>query len=341
VLGLLADALSPIADYLTTSTNPVEDAGTDFSLAGLLGESVRPAAVTADRLSYGEPLTTGRGMTLQMRPETRDVLLGAAPMVGPAGRGAMTVGKAAGKELSPQIEKTLMDFMRRQGGIKDIFIGEGAKTWDKSAASKFVDLEESGVSNKDAYMQTGTFRSPDGKLRQEIDDSQAISNVDAVRNELKESVPFMVEPFGQFNSSVGKVYSNPELFKAYPDLAGMPFRSEIGSGSVLQPASKGKPSAMTLGMNADARTVMPHEIQHAIQDYEGFARGGSEKEFLNDPLFNWKMSPFEAYKSLAGEAEARATQARINMTPEQRRLSFPLESYDVPLNQLIIQGLLK
>jgi len=41
---------------------------------------------------------------------------------------------------------------------------------------------------------------------------------------------------------------------------------------------------------------------------------------------------------LAGEAEARATQARMNMTPEQRRAMFPEESYDVPINELIIRG---
>ena len=46
----------------------------------------------------------------------------------------------------------------------------------------------------------------------------------------------------------------------------------------------------------------------------------------------------DAYKRLAGEAEARATQARINMTPEQRRAMFPEKSYDVPLNELIIRG---
>jgi hypothetical protein len=46
---------------------------------------------------------------------------------------------------------------------------------------------------------------------------------------------------------------------------------------------------------------------------------------------------YDAYKRLAGEAEARATQSRMNLTPAQRRALFPEESYDVPLNELIIR----
>jgi hypothetical protein len=47
------------------------------------------------------------------------------------------------------------------------------------------------------------------------------------------------------------------------------------------------------------------------------------------------MDPTEQYKRLSGEAEARATQARMNMTPEERQATFPLESYDVPINELV------
>ena len=84
LLGLLADALDPVVDYLPTSTNPVEDTGSDLSVTGLLGDTIRPVANTVNRMSYGEPLTTGRGMTTQMRPDARDALLGIAPIGPPA-----------------------------------------------------------------------------------------------------------------------------------------------------------------------------------------------------------------------------------------------------------------
>jgi hypothetical protein len=39
----------------------------------------------------------------------------------------------------------------------------------------------------------------------------------------------------------------------------------------------------------------------------------------------------------AGEAEARAATKRRDYTPEQRRGTFPLDDYDVPLDQLIVR----
>lgn len=61
---------------------------------------------------------------------------------------------------------------------------------------------------------------------------------------------------------------------------------------------------------------------------------------ISKQIANWK-DPYEQYRRLAGEAEARATQARMNLTPEQRLATFPADSYDVPMDQLIVRkGLL-
>ena len=51
------------------------------------------------------------------------------------------------------------------------------------------------------------------------------------------------------------------------------------------------------------------------------------------------------YKNLLGEAEARLTQGRMDLTPEQRLEYFPYNEgkygLDVPLNELIVKGLLE
>ena len=118
--------------------------------------------------------------------------------------------------------------------------------------------------------------------------------------------------------------------------------------------------------------VYAHELQHAVQAREGFARGGSPemiaKNFMDyaDPewieyaktLPNYKNqltptakqefiesfvkmrlgnSPEEVYLKLAGEAEARAVQNRIDMTDQERRATYPYKSYDVPLKDLIVK----
>lgn len=130
----------------------------------------------------------------------------------------------------------------------------------------------------------------------------------------------------------------------------------------------------------DGKSVTLHELQHAIQQREGWARGGSPesmKSLVNDrqkladsferakaqfmsekdpiakqnalqemSFYGLKLgktpkvtSAEDAYMKLAGEAEARATQARMPLDAAQRRALFPEDSYDVPLNQLIVRGM--
>jgi hypothetical protein len=176
-------------------------------------------------------------------------------------------------------------------------------------------------------------------------------------------------------------------------------------------------SSIRLGANAGAdgssianKSTALHELQHAIQDREGWARGGSPEtayiernisdltplvdpqkillsgrktatngpilvadnlgklmvtdgnhrladaiargdktiKTLLDPGFfdgyrgNFyqaiKDAPIENYRRLTGEAQARATQDRLNMDMQQRRENYPLAGgklSDIPLEQLI------
>ncbi len=84
------------------------------------------------------------------------------------------------------------------------------------------------------------------------------------------------------------ILHHPELFKAYPELENI----------TIKPLEdyKGEIGPNVLGVNAhDAlymkhlppeqfRSILLHEIQHSIQEIEGFARGGSSHEFLNPKL---------------------------------------------------------
>jgi hypothetical protein len=55
------------------------------------------------------------------------------------------------------------------------------------------------------------------------------------------------------------------------------------------------------------------------------------------------IDPYQEYKRLAGEAEARLTQSRMNLTPEQRLAQYPYDpeyfeqATGVPLNSLIVR----
>ena len=68
------------------------------------------------------------------------------------------------------------------------------------------------------------------------------------------------------------------------------------------------------------------------------ARAEKEFERWRDTLA--PMSDYELYKRIGGEAESRMVEKRMNYTPEERAARFPLDDYDVPLDELIIQSLL-
>lgn len=66
-----------------------------------------------------------------------------------------------------------------------------------------------------------------------------------------------------------------------------------------------------------------HEVQHAVQRIEGFARGASGEE--------------DGYSRFAGEVEARNSSRREAMTPEERAATPPWATEDVPEDRQIIR----
>jgi hypothetical protein len=112
------------------------------------------------------------------------------------------------------------------------------------------------------------------------------------------------------------------------------------------------------------RTTVLHELQHAVQNEEGFARGWNprnpltqdQRQYLTDQYLSTFRKAEEAkglgprdswenaqrwidaegggrnllYDRSAGEIEARNVQSRRDMTPEQRRAAPPWTTEDVP-----------
>ena len=348
-------------------------------LYGAGGVNVNPTPVlptTTDILGMMPRNTAARPETAGMEE------LGGymSPAFGKVAKPAVTgYAKLAGQEINAamtgQPTRSLLGQMTPKP--KQIFIGENAKTWNKADAEKFLQLEKSGADPVDAWKLTGTFRSPDGKLRQEISDAKSMSG---------EKLYSWGEAtdLQRGNSTVvrrQKALLHPELSAAYPDTKNImvslkPNRSggyyEIGSDNIGVPV---------IGENNAAdRSLMLHELQHAIQQREGFAGGanpnapypaGVRDQMIRDQFEQLKLAtqydptnPYsspntltdeellqmairnidaengvgrmQAYLRSAGEAEARAAQNRMNMTNAERRAKFPYESYDVPINDLIV-----
>lgn len=215
-----------------------------------------------------------------------------------------------------------------------MFIGALAKTWDRASNVKAAELEKAGVNARKIWEETGNWRGPDGNWRQEIPDAAA-----AFRTNFSQAVPSRANNFSAagLEGPLGGMYTHQDLYAAYPEL----LRTErmtvqkrpdwMGTAGEHGTYRKGRVE-VTSKTEQDALSLAAHELQHAVQRIENFARGGSERDF------GAAKDAFEQYKRLAGEAEARAVQARLKLTPEQRRAIFPEDSYDVPLNSLIFRS---
>jgi hypothetical protein len=311
------------------------------------------------------------------------------------GREAYRTGQAIGNMPGPNAPSGAFKAAAKVAPEAAMFIGALAKTWDRASNAKAVEMEARGVDPRSIWRETGNWRGPDGQWRQEISDQTARY------------------VGGQPGAPAGQVLQHPELSAAYPDVMQTPVyeRPSTGTSSYGQ----GRIEIGTAGGGSEKSKAL-HELQHAIQEKEGFARGGAPEtarqlgflkhpavleplideyrilwrslkgqerpktpiglslrnedietfyesvEELKDPELRKKFTDIlnridierqnvfgpdqgdiaairneQAYHRLAGEAEARVTQYRQDITQPKRREFFPEENYDIPLNELVIR----
>ena len=78
-------------------------------VSNLLG--VPAVAKTMENMAYGTPLTSGSGMTSNLRPETAEAALAAAPLVGPV----MKYGAKAAKAAAPTVAEMAAELAEKGG----------------------------------------------------------------------------------------------------------------------------------------------------------------------------------------------------------------------------------
>ena len=198
------------------------------------------------------------------------------------------------------------------GGMAGIIAGKGAKTADLGALAKAEEMVASGLTPRAAYAATGWFKGPDGHWKFEIDDKDA----------------YLRTPDSPHTPPGYQRLEHPDVEDAYPDLWAR-LQQAITPGPRMEGRWQDGDTLIAKGPDDVARkSAALHELQHAIQGVEGFAQGGNLSA----------AGSYDAYHRLAGEAEARAVQKRMAMNGLRRREEYPLDSYDVPLDQLIVRG---
>jgi len=131
------------------------------------------------------------------------------------------------------------------------------------------------------------------------------------------------------------VIKAPELFRAYPELKKIQFTIDPTLPRGVHGATIGDIDGNITIALANARlgkSTLLHEIQHAIQNIEGFATGSNRSDFSE----KGGLSAYEQYRRTAGEVEARNVQKRLDMTAEERLATLLAETEDVAKKDQII-----
>ena len=205
-------------------------------------------------------------------------------------------------------EKERRDFVMETGlGFLSpgILAGVGSKTAPLAALKAAIKAEQEGKPSQEIWRQHGWARGAEGKWRYEIPDQG-------------------LQVYNPSATMMRGAVAHPELYAAYPELGSRPLRLKIQAE--LQASGSYNPATARTSVEAPnvegARSVLSHELQHNVQDIEGFAPGTSLGQGA------------EKYERSAGEQEARNVQARL-ADPDLRRMA-PELTESLPREQQII-----
>jgi len=313
--------------------------------------------------------------------------------------------------------------------VLGIFAGPGARTADLTMMARAQELAKTGAGRDAIWKETGWFQGKDGKWRFEIPDDKI--GVNAIKDWMPKKEPGKPMMAPDYKTAyenlvaksegnapvVGDMFHHDALDAAYPKgpmgtLLGT-FDDPYTSGAVGLTHDGRKAVALNdKHLPSSAQSTLLHELQHLVQEKEGFGLGSQpmptenlrrqtreensralqeamdkypqaaelfrarnrfqlgmdgpsdvnlskldaiDAELLSVPggrLIDqldwkrrsadsmpeeyWKEKSHDTYNRTAGEVEARNVQKRRLMSPEDRKLTPPWETEDVPSAQQIL-----
>ena len=168
-----------------------------------------------------------------------------------------------------------------EAGAAGIFGGRLAQTADLKALQKAQEMATAGAPREDIWNQTGWFQGADKKWRFEIPDTAA--------SDVSRHIDIPHERAAIGDVRVGDVFQHPDLYAAYPQMRDYRFSRDPGvlfaRGSYrsdeLNPAIKHVAVESMMPLE-EQRGTMLHELQHPIQESEGFSPGTNH--LVNAPV---------------------------------------------------------
>lgn len=224
-----------------------------------------------------------------------------------------------------------------QPTVQYSFAGRNAQGADRLALDTARQRIAMGEDAEAVRQDTGWHRGADGRWRFEISDDQArIAVAGANAASIIANAEMRALDDGRTGATVGDVLDHQQLFAAYPSLRDLPLHLMPADSTALARLQR-RPVGFAVQMQGsiprdEMASPLIHELQHAIQNIEGFALGGSRRMFASD----LDATGAETYRRLAGEVEARNVQMRMRMTPGLRQAIAPEATADVPSGEVLV-----
>lgn len=154
------------------------------------------------------------------------------------------------------------DVNRKSEGRKYSYAGQNAKNANLQTLREAQEMQKAGADMESIRKATGWHLGMEGKWRFEIDDSGMQLRGDAA--DLSDY------------TTLGELVDAPELFEAYPQLKDVRLAfANLEDGERGYFSSGDNTIVLSEDLRGAPEDTLVHEIQHAIQDVEGFARGAS------------------------------------------------------------------
>ena len=166
-----------------------------------------------------------------------------------------------------------------------MFAGEKANTSALPQAfqdriQKAKDMMAQGKSDKEVFEETRLHIAPDGKLRIQISDKDAQLTEDSGKFLRQYKNKNGEHRYRKEQCKLGDIFEHELLFDLYPALKDLPVYI---SGTSTYASGMGRYiNLSTTETPSRIRQSILHEVQHIIQKYEGFARGGQNKRLNTD-----------------------------------------------------------
>ena len=287
-----AGARDAVRDAFTYQPRTAEGQSQQRMLGELAQSAINSAPVrTWQRgVDFAGRASPAAGATLQTVPTALGALTGYKP--------AMQTGQAVSRALA-QAQRVAMENAMQPRVLhpqRGVFAGINAKTADLDKLDSARKMLTDGVPASEVLAKTGWTIGADGRWRVEIDDSSSY---------MRGKKSFLGAPvrsdlsMGDLAGSgidMQDILQHQALFDAYPELK----NTQVSAGRFSDRGGDYSPGDGSIriadNLSGDnARSVMLHEIQHAIQGREGFQGGGSWQDAFADP----RMRPTSTKESLA------------------------------------------